>query len=326
MGMEAAREVLKRLSPIEMETVAGAFARLREMPPTERRRLAEEALQEAAKPDVGERDPLQFARELLGEQLGGETAERLLGAAAASPSSSRSLEWVPDSAAELLAETLQGENPRITALVLAALRLGLAARVVSILPPEVKGETMLRLAREQPPMPEAMAVILERVTRLVNRSDGPREQARQVRPLQLRLGTKKAAEILRQCDRVTERGVVDYLQEHAPELAQQVSQSIFSSIEDLKWLDARSLQTLLRELEIRDLARALRGTSEEVQKLSFDNLSENAAAELKEEMEALGPTPRREVETAQQTVLELVRTMLEEERIQVSQEEEEDLI
>jgi len=325
LGMQAAGEVLKHLSPAEVEKVARTFAQMREMPSRERQKLGEEALEEIGEGGPAEPDLMQFARELLGEQLGPDAAQRLLGGGLATQRVSASLDWVGESAAGFLAEALAEENPRITAVVLAALRSGLAARVLAMLPTGLRGDVLLHLAGAQSPTPEATALILDRVVTLLTTSEAAAEGPRAVRAPELRLGTGKVADILRQCDRTTERGVMDYLQEHASEIAHEVSQSIFSDMQDLKWLDARSIQTVLRELETRDLARALRGTPEELQKLCFDNLSENAAAELREELEALGPTPRREVETAQQAVLELVRSMLEQERIQVAQEAE-DLI
>ena len=324
LGKEASGEVLKRLTPAEVERLAGAFARMRRIPDGEREKLAEEALGEVKK-GVGQRDVAEFAREVLSERLGAETANNLLGVEAEARAMAGSLDWMSDSAAEAVAAALEEENPGIAALVLSAARPRLAARVVSLLPDEARGQAMLALARGSSPMPEAVTAILERVGEVVSKSEAGEQVGRQARGPELAMGSGKVADILRQCDRNTARSVVDCLEEHAPEIAEEVSQSIFTSIGDLKWLDTRSLQLVMREVEVKDLARALRGAAEELRDLCFENLSENAAASLKDEIEALGPTPRRQVETAQQTILGMVREMLEAERIQVA-EEEEDLV
>ncbi len=322
LGRESAGEVVRRLSPAEVERVAQAFVRMHQMSSAERGRLAEEAVQEVASGEPVGGDLVQLARELFEEHLGAEGIERMLKAGPRRGRGTASLEWVPDSAAEAVADALKEENPRIVGLVLAAVRPTLAAQVVGMLPGDVRGRALLQVAVEQRPTPEAMLLICEKVAKLVKQWETGGEGSQQ-RVVDTKTGTGRVAEILRHCDRGTERGLVEYLQEHAAEVARDVSQSLFSRIEDLKWLDGRSIQMVVREVDVRRLARALRGAPEELQKQCFENLSENAAEGLREEMEALGPTPRREVEAARQEVLELVRTMLEEERIQVAQEEEE---
>jgi len=216
------------------------------------------------------------------------------------------------------------ESPRIVATVLSALRSSLAARLLALLPAEVSGASVLCLADGGNPRPEAVRCLLATVAEMMsgagNAGDG---EGREVRSPSA--GHEKVVEILRRCDRSTEQAVLEHVQQQSPELAQRVSQSIFSTMADLKWLDERSLQTVLREVEMKDLSRALRGAPEEVLQLCLGNLSENASASLKEEIDSLGPTPRRDVEAAQQTIMGLVRTMIEEERIQVAAEEE-DLI
>jgi len=315
LGRESAGEVVRRLSPAEVERVAQAFVRMHQMSSAERGRLAEEAVQEVASGEPVGGDLVQLARELFEEHLGAEGIERMLKAGPRRGRGTASLEWVPDSAAEAVADALKEENPRIVGLVL-------AAQVVGMLPGDARGRALLQVAVEQRPTPEAMLLICEKVAKLVKQWETGGEGSQQ-RVVDTKTGTGRVAEILRHCDRGTERGLVEYLQEHAAEVARDVSQSLFSRIEDLKWLDGRSIQMVVREVDVRRLARALRGAPEELQKQCFENLSENAAEGLREEMEALGPTPRREVEAARQEVLELVRTMLEEERIQVAQEEEE---
>ncbi len=324
LGMQKASEVVKRLSPSEVERLGASFAKMREMPGPERRELAEEALGELLEGSGGEGDRLRFARELLSEHLGDEGASRALGEKSGERLSGTSLEWMPDSAAERLVGALGQESPRIVATILSALRSSLAARLLALLPAEVSGASLLCLADRGNPRPEAVGCLLARVGEMMsgagNTGDGEGGPVRSSGA-----GHEKVVEILRRCDRPTEQALLEHVEQQSPELAQRVSQSIFSTMADLKWLDKRSLQAVLREVEVNDLSRALRGAPEEVLQLCLENLSENAAASLKEEIDSLGPTPRRDVEAAQQTMMGIVRTMIAEERIQVVAEEE-DLI
>ena len=188
------------------------------------------------------------------------------------------------------------------------------------LPSETGKGGLLHLAQGNPPAPEVAATILVRVHQMVTEVEKSPELA--ISTDATGGGPRKVVEILRQCDRETERSTLEYMEEHSPEIAREVSQGIFSSIDDLKWLDDRARQIALREVDLKDLARALRGASEELLGICCSSLSENVASDLKDEIEALGPTPRREVDGAQEKILAAIRTMIEEDRIQVATEEE----
>jgi flagellar motor switch protein FliG len=323
VGAAKAVEVLRYLSPEEMARLAPAFAQLGKLAPQERRTLCAQALDDLqARLLLPAEDPLAFARQILGAHLGPEAADQLLLDSSPSLATPLSLEWVTEAAAETLAEGLKEENAQIIAVALSALRPVVAARVLALLPEEVRGESALQLAQGVPPMPEALTCIVEQVAQDLKLVEAARQTGRPARTAQVNFGPGRLVDILRQCDRPTESSALEYLEARAPELAQRVSQSIFSTIADLRWLSGRSLQLLLRQVEIRDLARALRGGSATLVELCTGNLSANAAAALKEELESLGPTPKREVEAAQKVVLDKVRTLVEEGQIQIEQADE----
>jgi len=320
VGPQTALQLVKLLSPGELERLAAAFVAVARLDRSRRRHLLDLAVRGFREGGDGDQDPIAFARQVFAAHLGAESAEELLRSRRAELPAPDSLEWVPDSAAEVLAQRLEHESAGIVGVVLGALRPGVAAHVMSLLPGEAAGAALLWIAQGHSPMPEASSSILRTVAAWVegDRLAALPSAARATN----RHGPGRVVEILRQCDRATERAALDHLREHAPDIAERVSQSIFSTIEDIKWLDGRALQIVLREVESSVLARALRGASADVQRLCFDNLSENAAAALKEEIEILGPTPRKEVEAARQQILNTIRKMIEDERIQVAQPEE----
>jgi flagellar motor switch protein FliG len=321
LGAQAAGQLLLQLSQPELQNLTAAFAAMRKIDRSERRKLAEEALvqlqSEAAEPT----DLLTFARGILDPVLGPEAVSGMLHGDPRIRDEG-TLEWLPDDAAEPLARILGEENPRISAIVLAALRPSLATRVLSMLSAEARGDSVFHLATGRRPTADAVGRVLDAVARQVQDLSSSGDAELSGRAARLALGPSKVVEILRQCDRTTEKAMLEFLEERAPDLAAQVSQSIFSTIADLKWLDAKSLQVALRQVDARDLAKALRGANEEIKRLCFGSLSENAAQSLKEEIESLGPIPRRDVEEAQSAVLDLVRTMIEEGRVHVAQEED----
>jgi flagellar motor switch protein FliG len=121
-------------------------------------------------------------------------------------------------------------------------------------------------------------------------------------------GVQALADILNAADRGTERNILEHLEQANAELADEVRSMLFT-FEDLLQLDDRSVQLVLKGIETKDLALALRGAGEEVRDWIFANLSERAAEMLREELELMPPQRRRVVEEAQSKVVAAVRAL-----------------
>jgi flagellar motor switch protein FliG len=109
-------------------------------------------------------------------------------------------------------------------------------------------------------------------------------------------------------DRATERTILETLEEQNPELADEVRRMMFL-FEDITALDDRSIQQILREVDTKELAVALKGTSEEVQEKIYSNMSERAAAIIREDLEFMGPVRVKTVEEAQQKIVAIIRRL-----------------
>jgi flagellar motor switch protein FliG len=138
-------------------------------------------------------------------------------------------------------------------------------------------------------------------------------------------GIKHFVEILNRVDRNTEKTVIEYLEGEDPELAEEVKRQMFL-FEDIVILDDRSIQRVLREIDSKDLALALKGAGEEVKQKIFKNMSARASQMLKEDMEFMGPVRVRDVEQAQQRIVSVIRRLDETGEIVVSRGGEEELI
>jgi flagellar motor switch protein FliG len=123
-------------------------------------------------------------------------------------------------------------------------------------------------------------------------------------------GVKPLAEILNNADRTTERNVLDQLAETNAELAEEIRLLLFT-FEDVIKLDDRSIQMVLKEVDQKDLAIALRGVTEDVRGRVFANMSERGAEMLREEIEFQPPQRRRVVEEAQSRIVGAVRRLEE---------------
>jgi len=191
-----------------------------------------------------------------------------------------------------------------------------AAAILGSLPQEQQGEIAARIAMIDSAAPE-LAEQLEKV--LQTRFSSGAGMGRAVG------GAKALVEILNNADRTTERTVLEALAERKPELADDVRKMMFV-FEDLITLDSRTVQRVLREVENDDLRVALKGASDEIKQLVFQNVSERAAQSLKEDLELTGPVRVRDVEAAQQRIVAVVRRLVHAGEVVLKSTDEERLV
>ena len=199
-----------------------------------------------------------------------------------------------------LANTFSTENPQLLALILAYLRPELAAQVLAFLPPDVQAVVSMRIADMTPTNPEILSTIEDIVQRKFS--------ALLVQDFSNAGGVESLANILNCCDRGTEKNIMEWLDIENQKMAQEVRDLMFV-FEDIIILDDRSIQRLLREVETKNLALALKGTKDEIKEKIFKNMSERARQMLTDDMEYLGPVRAKEVQEAQTGIVNAIRTL-----------------
>jgi flagellar motor switch protein FliG len=245
---------------------------------------------------------LGVARELLVESLGEEKAEeiitRLSGIIQRAP-----FEFMRKADPRQVLQFLQDEHPQTIALVLAHMYPEHAAMVLSGLPEDVQSDVAKRVATMDTTSPEAIEhveAILERKLSSVLQSADFSQAG----------GVQSLVEILNRSDRGTERLILEALEYDDVELADEVRQLMFV-FEDIGQLDDRSVQLVLRQVDAKDLAIALKGVRADVRDKILRNMSERAAVNLAEEIDLLGPTRITAVEEAQAGVVRVIRALEE---------------
>lgn len=218
---------------------------------------------------------------------------------------------------EMLVNFVSSEHPQTIALILSNLNNQLAADVLKLLPEEIQGEVIVRIAKlDSVPadiIMEIQEILSEQVANVGNM--GPKRGG----------GPNAAAEILNKVDRKTERTILEKIEEDEEELAEEIRQSMFI-FEDLMELDDRSIRALLKEIGNDELLLALKTASEPLKDKIFGNLSQRAAEMLKEDMEVMGPVKLVEVERAQQSIIGAARRLEEEGKIVMGGKGGEDII
>ncbi|MBR5376451.1 MAG: flagellar motor switch protein FliG, partial [Lachnospiraceae bacterium] len=204
---------------------------------------------------------------------------------------------------------IQDEHPQTIALILSYLSPSQSAQVIGALPPDKQADVAKRIAmmdRTSPDVIKEVERVLEsKISSLVNQD------------YTIIGGVDSIVEILNTVDRGTEKHIMETLEVDEPELADEIRKKMFV-FEDVLLLDDRAIQRVLRDVDNNDLAMALKGANEQVQGAIFKNLSKRLAAMIKEDMEFMGPVRMKDVEEAQQKIVNIIRKLEDSAEIVIS--------
>ncbi|ANQ53499.1 flagellar motor switch protein FliG [Thermosipho affectus] len=316
MGPENAANVLKQLEEQDVETLTIEIANLGKVTDDEKEQVLSEFKELSKAREMLLSGGIDYAKEMLIKAFGPERAmkviERLVSNLQVKP-----FEFMKLADPMQVVNFLQSEHPQTIALVLSFLEPPLAAKVLSSLPENIQAEVIKRIALLERASPD---VVREIEKNLEKKFSGIGMQT-----LSQVGGVDTAAEIINNIDRATEKSIMEKLGYESPELAEEIRRRLFV-FEDLLKLDDRSVQLVLREVDTRDLAVALKGASEELKEKIFNNMSKRAAQLLKDELEFMGPVRVKDVEEAQQKIINIVRRLEEAGEIVIARGGGEELI
>lgn len=301
IGEQRAGEIFKYLGESEVEALSLELAKSQKIPTEVCRDVITEAVESVLAEDYLAEGGVDYARSVLMRSLGEDRADEIIGRLAATIER-RPFEFLRRTPAEQIVVFLRNESPQTIALVVSNLHTTLAAQVLSDIDPEIQADVALRIALMAETRPEVVSHV-ENVMRSRLSAVGSQEYAAAG-------GVKSLADILNSSDRTTERHVLDELAKSDGELAEEIRLLLFT-FEDVVKLDDRSIQMVLKEVDQKDLAIALRGVNEEVAGKIFGNMSERGAELLKEEIAFQPPQRKRVVEEAQGRIVGVVRRLEE---------------
>lgn len=304
---DKAAKIMAHLSETEVEQLTLEIATLRRIPPHELQRVIEEFHTEAVAHQYLVSGGVDHAREILRAIHGSQAddiVDRLLASVRTTPFNFLQMH----EPAEVL-QHLRDENPQTLAVVLSHLPTRFAAQVMAGLPQDQQGQVARRIATLGRTTPD----VVMKVERALQRRFGDVRR----RSNSGRGGVKELASLLNQSDRSTEKAILAALELDDPRLADEVRALMFV-FEDIVVLDDRQVQDVLRHVDGKTLALALKGVGEDVSDHVRRNLSERARLTLDEEADLLGAVPRRDVEAAQSEVVQVIRRLEEEGSLVIS--------
>jgi flagellar motor switch protein FliG len=304
LGPDEAAEVLKHMSPREVQKLGMAMTKLQPQP----REVIEALINEVAI-YVVKASPVQAdddkIRQMLTLALGDERAANLLSRVLQGSDTAgiESLKWMDAGTA---ADLIKNEHPQIIATILVHLEFDHAGEILKHFTERQRNDVLLRIATLDGVQPGALKELNEALTRVLSGSTQLKKTAIG--------GVRHAAEILNFVGSTAETAILDNVREYDPDLAQRILDEMFV-FDNLIDVDDRGIQTILREVQSDQLIIALKGASPDMREKVFKNMSQRAAESLREDLDSKGPVRLSEVESAQKEILKVARRLAEEGQI-----------
>ncbi|MDD4364857.1 MAG: flagellar motor switch protein FliG [Synergistales bacterium] len=316
LGPEVASLVYKELEEPVIELLTLEIANLRKVTPEQKTEVLKEAQELLMAREFLTQGGVDYARRVLEQALGPERAQEVLRRITASLQV-RPFDFMRHTDAQQLLSFIQGEHPQTIALILSYLEPEQAAQIIGGLPAGTQAEVARRIAKMDRITPEVLREVERVLERKLSSVLG--------QDFTLAGGSDAIVEIITRVDCGTERHIMETLEEKDPDLAEEIKRRLFV-FEDIAGMDDRSLQRVLRDVDMKDLALALKGATEELRQKFYKNMSRRAAEMLKEDMDFMGPVRVRDVEEAQQKIVNVVRALEDAGEIVIARGGEEDLV
>jgi flagellar motor switch protein FliG len=300
LGSEAAAAITQKLAVEEVEQISFEIARMDRVSSEATDAVLSEWLDVMLAADSVAAGGVEFAREVMEKAFGAQKSQAMLKRILSQISDGAGLHRLRNADPQQLGNMLRGEHPQTVALILAHLEAQHTASVLKELDPVFGAEVVLRMARMEKVSPD-MLVLIERS--ILMETDLAPAQG-----LSTSGGPAAVAEVLNLVAPSLEKAIMKGVEAIDPALCEQIRNLMFV-FEDVVSLDDRSLQRLLREIDVKELALALKSASNEVKNKIMGGMSQRASAALKEEMEMLGPARKRDIESAQTAIVAMIRKL-----------------
>ena len=308
LGPEKAANIFKHLKEEEIEQLTLEIANTRSVSPSQKEEVLNEFYEVCLAQQYIAEGGIGYAKDLLQKALGEEKAKDVLGKLTASLQV-RPFEFIRKTDASQILNFIQDEHPQTIALILSYLSPSQAAGIVGSLPPDKQTDVAKRIAtmdRTSPDVIKEVEDILEqKLASLVSQD------------YTIVGGVDSVVAILNTVDRGTEKHIMENLEIEEPELADEIRKKMFV-FEDILMLDDRSIQRVLRDVENNELAVALKNANEDVRNAIFSNLATRLADMIREDMEYMGPVRVKDVEEAQQKIVNIIRKLEDSAEIVIS--------
>jgi flagellar motor switch protein FliG len=301
LGQDEAGAVLKQLPSEAVEEVTRELASLGRVPKELQTAVVEEFYQLSIVSGYASEGNLEYARQLLKNSLDPKIADRVTQQIQTQVQKTP-FAFLQRAESENLLTFIQDEHPQTIALIICHLPHHKASEILVGLPMQKQIEVIKRIANMEQTNPE--------VIKEVEKGLESRLASMLMQSMEKAGGVPTVAEILNLADRATEKSIMEGLEAEDPDLVEQIRRLMFV-FEDIRLVNDKGIQAVLKEVDNDELALALKTASQELQAKIFTNMSERAASLIKEDMQYMGPVRVSDVESAQQRIVDIVRRLEE---------------
>jgi flagellar motor switch protein FliG len=311
LGKTAAAEVFKLLSDAELEKITTKIATIPTVEPRITEAVFEEFYEMIKAQEYIALGGLDYAKDILEPAIGDARAMEVI------KKIQRMMQVKGFNVLKKVDSTqlmtfIQKEHPQTIALVLTQLEPIQAANVLAELPDDLRNDVVIRFATMERVSAEMITTVEEIIEQRIDFSSQGNQFG----------GVRAVAEIINLVGTSVEKSILESLSVKNAQLATEIKNLMFV-FEDIVNLDDRTIQMILRDVDQKDLALALKSANTEVQNKIFKNMSERASSIIREEMGYSGPVKLKDVEAAQQNILDVIRKKEETGEVQLTKSTEE---
>jgi len=301
LGEQSSADILPQLTEDDVQRVSREVAKITSISSEQAENVLNEFHQISTARDFASRGGLEFSRKLLTRAFPPDVARRMLDRLQkAMGVDAASFDAIQKADPQLLAKFIHNEHPQTIALVLSHLNSSSAAALLTSLPPGMRSDVVQRMASLDQISPEIITkiagVIGQKLSALCEFS---RESYG---------GVRAVAEMINRLDSGSSHEILDHIDKQDANLAETIRHLMFV-FEDLLMLDPAGLKDVLAKIDRKVLTLAMKGTSEQLRNQILSSMSQRGAEMLREDMEALGPVKIKDVESAQQQIIAVVRQL-----------------
>ena len=317
LGPEKSSEVFKHFKEEEIESITLEIANTMAVLPEVKNGVLEEFYQICLAQEYITEGGIGYAKQILERALGEDKAFDII-SKMTSALQVRPFDFIRKADASQILNFIQHEHPQTIALIMSYLKPQQAAQILADLPAEKQSDVTRRIAIMNRTSPD--------VIKEVEKALEKKLASLMVEGQMTVGGIDSVVEILSAVDRSTEKNILEQLENEDYELTDEIRKKMFV-FEDILTLGSRDIQLVLRQdIDNKELAIALKGSTEEVQNLVLGNVSKRLASMIREDMEFMGPVRRSDVEDAQQRIVNIIRRLQESGEIIVSRGGGDDVI
>jgi flagellar motor switch protein FliG len=301
LGDKVSAELVKQFSEEEVQLVSREVARLESITAEQAETLLEEFYQMNMAHDFVLRGGLDYAKKMLNSAFGPEVAKKLIDRLSkALGSDFPNIDILQKVDPQQLAKFIHNEHPQTIALVLSHLGASQAAALLISLPPDLRSDVSLRMANLDQISPEIVNKIASVISQKLQAiGEFSRESYG---------GVRAVSEMFNRLDSGTTKEILEVIEKQNPNLVETIRHLMFV-FEDLLLIDVNQLKEILARVDRKSITLALKGTSEQLKDHIFSTMSARATEMMREDIDALGPVKIKEVETAQQQIIAIVRAL-----------------